>query len=223
MPEATSDLSTRVESSQRRRQAILDAALECFSSIGYDRTTLADIRARAGASTGSIYHHFGSKERIAAELYLEGVRQTQDAGLAALLRTRTARTGIAAQVASYVDWVVEHPSYARFLFTTRHERFLADDEPQIAAANVEVHRRAAKWIADRVAAGELPDVEPALRWALVFGPCRHWAGSWLRGTTSTSPEEAKRIISTAAHAALGVPARRLSGRALRRRGRGRAP
>ena len=202
MAEPERSAPSRVESSQRRRQAILDAALECFSSIGYDRTTLADVRMRAGASTGSIYHHFGSKERIAAELYLEGVRQTQDAGLAALLRTRTARTGVAAQVASYIDWVVEHPSYARFLFTTRHERFLEDDEPRIAAANVEVHQRAAKWVADRVAAGELPDIEPALRWALVFGPCRHWAGSWLRGTTSTSPDEAKRIIAAAAHGAL---------------------
>ncbi len=202
MSESAHDPSSRTASSHRRRQAILDAALECFSSIGYDRTTLADIRERAGASTGSIYHHFGSKERIAAELYLEGVRQTQDAGLVALLRTRTARTGVAAQVASYIDWVVEHPSYARFLFTTRHERFLEDDEPQIAAANVDVHRRAAKWVADRIAAGELPDIEPALRWALVFGPCRHWAGSWLRGTTSTSPDEAKRVIAVAAHAAL---------------------
>ena len=65
-----------------------------------------------------------------------------------------------------------------------------------------MHQRAAKWIADRVAARELPDVEPALRWALVFGPCRHWAGSWLRGTTKTAPEDAKRQISTGAYAAL---------------------
>jgi hypothetical protein len=57
-------------------------------------------------------------------------------------------------------------------------------------------------VADRVAAGELPDIEPAMRWALVFGPCRHWAGSWLRGTTTTAPEEAKRQISVAALAAL---------------------
>ena len=65
-----------------------------------------------------------------------------------------------------------------------------------------MHARAAKWLAERVAAGELPDLEPALRWAIVFGPCRHWAGSWLRGTTTTSPEDAKRTISTAVVAAL---------------------
>jgi AcrR family transcriptional regulator len=193
---------SRAQSTRRRRQAILDAALECFSTIGYDQTTLADIRRKAGASTGSIYHHFGSKERIAASLYLDGLHQTQEAGLAALLHTRTARTGIGAQVGAYIDWVVDHPALATFLFAMRRAPFLDDDEPAIAALNTDTHERAARWIADRVAAGELPDLEPAMRWALVFGPCRHWAGSWLRGTTTTSPDVAKRQISTAVYAAL---------------------
>jgi AcrR family transcriptional regulator len=196
------DSGSRAQSTRRRRQAILDAALECFSTIGYDQTTLADIRRKAGASTGSIYHHFGSKERIAASLYLDGLRQTQEAGLAALLHTRTARTGIGAQVGAYIDWVVDDPALATFLFAMRRAPFLDDDEPAIAALNTDTHERAARWLADRVAAGELPDLEPAMRWALVYGPCRHWAGSWLRGTTTTSPDVAKRQISTAVYAAL---------------------
>jgi AcrR family transcriptional regulator len=197
-----STASPRAEATASRRQAILDAALECFSTLGYDQTTLADIRRAAGASTGSIYHHFGSKEQIAASLYLEGVRQTQEAGLEALLRTRTGRTGVAAQVGAYIDWVVEHPAMARFLFAMRHAPFLTEDDAAIATRNEETQARAAQWVRDRIAAGELPDIEPAMRWALVFGPCRHWAGSWLRGTTATGPEEAKRLISTAAYAAL---------------------
>ena len=199
---ASSRTSPRAVATRRRRQDILDAALECFSSIGYDETTLADIRERAGASTGSIYHHFGSKERIAASLYLDALGQTQTAGLEAVLRTRTARTGIAAQVGAYIDWVVEHPALARFLFTMRHAPFLDTEESTIAGLNEDIRDRAGKWISDRVDAGELPDIEPAMRWAIVFGPCRHWAGSWLGGATSTSPEQAKRMISTAAYAAL---------------------
>jgi AcrR family transcriptional regulator len=170
--------------------------------MGYDQTTLADIRRRAGASTGSIYHHFGSKEQIAATLYLDGVRQTQEAGLAALLPTRTVRTGVAAQVNAYIDWVVAHPAMARFLFAMRHAPFLDEAEPTIDGLNRDVHQRAATWIADRVTAGELPELEPTMRWAIVFGPCRHWAGSWLRGATTTTPEEAKRLIATAAYAGL---------------------
>jgi AcrR family transcriptional regulator len=192
----------RAGATRRRRQAILDAALACFSDEGYDETTVADIRRRAGASTGSIYHHFGSKEQIAATLYLEGLRQSQEAGLAALLRTRTVRTGVAAQVSAYLDWVVAHPEMARFLFGMRHAPFLDDAEPTIGGMNRDVQARAAAWIADRVAAGELPDLEPAMRWAIVYGPCRQWAGAWLRGATTTTPEQAKRMISTAALAGL---------------------
>ena len=128
----------RADATRQRRQAILGAALECFSTIGYEQTTLADIREKAGASTGSIYHHFGSKEQIAASLYLEGVSQTQEAGLEALLRTRTARTGVAAQVGAYIDWVVANPAMARFLFAMRHATFLDEEEPSIAAANADV-------------------------------------------------------------------------------------
>jgi len=188
--------------SVRRRQAILDAALECFSTLGYEETTVLDIRQRAGASTGSIYHHFGSKQQIAADLYLEGVRQTQTAGLEALLRTRSARTGITAQVAAYIDWVVEHPDFARFLFAMRHASFVETEDATITALNADVHERAAKWITDHVESGELPDIDPSLRSALLFGPCRHWAGSWLRGTTTTSPQQAKRAIATGVYAAL---------------------
>jgi AcrR family transcriptional regulator len=198
----TSVPTGRAAATRRRRQAILEAALECFSTLGYDQTTLADIRQRAGASTGSIYHHFKSKEQIAASLYLEGLRQTQEAGLDALLRTRTARTGISAQVSAYIDWVVAHPDLARFLFATRHLPFLEGEEPMIEEHNRDTRARAAQWVTDRVASGELPDIEPALRWALIFGPCRHWAGSWLRGSTSTSPDDAKRAIATAAYAGL---------------------
>ena len=202
MPALTDASSPRSAATRRRRQEILDAALECFSTVGFDQTTLADIREKAGASNGSIYHHFGSKEQIAASLYLDGIRQTQAAGLEALLRTRTARTGIAALVGAYIDWVAKHPALARFLFAMRHAPFMDAEEPAITGLNQDVNARAARWFADRIAAGELPDIEPAMRSAIMFGPCRLWAGSWLLGATTTSPERAKRVISTAAHAAL---------------------
>lgn len=54
----------QVERSERSRAAILDAALEQFSHHGYGATSMRDIAARAGVSTGSVYHHFADKEAI---------------------------------------------------------------------------------------------------------------------------------------------------------------
>jgi AcrR family transcriptional regulator len=48
------------------RQAILDAAHEVFTSSGFSDANIADVVAKAGASVGSLYHHFGGK----ADLYL---------------------------------------------------------------------------------------------------------------------------------------------------------
>jgi AcrR family transcriptional regulator len=56
------------ERSQRSRTQVLDAALALFSHQGYRATSMRDIAARAGVSTGNVYHHFKDKEAIFREL-----------------------------------------------------------------------------------------------------------------------------------------------------------
>jgi len=52
------------ERSQRSRELILESALQLFSSKGYGATSVRDIAAAAGVSTGNVYHHFTDKETI---------------------------------------------------------------------------------------------------------------------------------------------------------------
>lgn len=58
---------------QRRRghervAALLAAASDCFVEKGYDATTMTEIAARAGASIGSLYQFFPTKEALAEAL-----------------------------------------------------------------------------------------------------------------------------------------------------------
>ena len=46
------------------RDNILEAALECFISIGYANTTTARIADKAGVSRGAMLHHFPSKTEL---------------------------------------------------------------------------------------------------------------------------------------------------------------
>jgi AcrR family transcriptional regulator len=55
---------TQDERSERSRSLILDASLELFSHQGFRATSIRDIAARAGVSTGSVYHHFTDKEAL---------------------------------------------------------------------------------------------------------------------------------------------------------------
>ena len=48
------------------RDALLSAARSVFAASGFAEASIADVVAQAGASVGSLYHHFGGK----ADLYL---------------------------------------------------------------------------------------------------------------------------------------------------------
>ncbi|MBZ0285681.1 MAG: TetR family transcriptional regulator [Anaerolineae bacterium] len=53
------------------RQRLLLAALNVFSSQGYDATRLEDIAAEAEVTRGAIYHHFGGKAELYNEMVME--------------------------------------------------------------------------------------------------------------------------------------------------------
>ncbi|MFZ0668355.1 MAG: TetR/AcrR family transcriptional regulator [Acidimicrobiales bacterium] len=62
-----------------RRQTILDLAAELFAAKGIAATTVRDIGDAAGILSGSLYHHFESKEAMVEEIvltYLEGLRES---------------------------------------------------------------------------------------------------------------------------------------------------
>jgi AcrR family transcriptional regulator len=62
-----------------RRQALLVVAAELFAVQGYQATTVRDVAEASGLLSGSLYHHFDSKESIIDELlssYLEELIST---------------------------------------------------------------------------------------------------------------------------------------------------
>ena len=54
-----------------RVASLLAAAAECFVDKGYDAATMTEIAARAGASIGSLYQFFPTKESLALAMVVE--------------------------------------------------------------------------------------------------------------------------------------------------------
>ncbi|MCK8496599.1 TetR/AcrR family transcriptional regulator [Myxococcus fulvus] len=50
--------------SSEHRTAILDAATDSFSRLGFKKTSIEDIAKRAGIGKGTVYLHFESKEAL---------------------------------------------------------------------------------------------------------------------------------------------------------------
>lgn len=69
-------METRREQKERRRQEIMQAALELFVSKGYAATKVTDIAKRANMSTGLMFHYFESKEKLYEELIQMGLKGT---------------------------------------------------------------------------------------------------------------------------------------------------
>src|SRR3954452_3634399 len=113
-----------------RRDQILSAALGAFGEKGFAATTIEDVRARSGASTGSIYHHFGDKEGLAANLYVGGLRDYQEGFLTRLRRAPDAEQAVKGLVRQHLTWIERNAELARFIFGRRETEVMsAVEEP----------------------------------------------------------------------------------------------
>src|SRR5919198_927978 len=111
--------SPRAQATSARREAILGAALRLFVRKGFANTSIEELKRDSGASVGSIYHHFGGKEGVAAALYIEALRDYQNSLLALVAARPKAREGIEGFVRHHLHWVATHPDEARYLLSMR--------------------------------------------------------------------------------------------------------
>lgn len=185
-----------------RRQAILDAALAVFLERGAASASIEEIRARSGASVGSIYHHFEGKEALAAALYNEALADYQSGLLAELDAAPDTRAGIEAGVRHHVRWVVEHPDRARYLLIGTDARVAMAGGRDLREQNRRFFARVNAWLAPRLAAGELRDVAPEVLHALWIGPSQELARHWLEGRVHRTPAEDADVLAAAAWNAL---------------------
>jgi AcrR family transcriptional regulator len=187
-----------------RRKQIIEAALACFSEQGFGETTMEQIRTRAGASTGSIYHQFRGKEELGVEVYLEGLEMYQAGFVEELERRRDAEAGVRAIIAYHMGWVRRHPDWARYLFQMRQAAFLVASEQRIGRLNVAFVGRVGDWLRPHVRAGRIRRVPRELYASLLLGPCQEFSRAWLAGRADVDWEIATRELADAAWRTLGA-------------------
>lgn len=88
--------------------AILAAAAAIFSHKGFAATTMREIASRSGASLGSIYYHFRSKEEILRALICGNFRRVQRALEERLTGQEGPRETLELLVENHVDFFARH-------------------------------------------------------------------------------------------------------------------
>lgn len=175
---------TAVQSKSRgRKRQIIDAALRCFSEHGVSATTIDMIREASATSVGSLYHHFGNKEAIAAAVFIEGMRDFASQVASRLDSADGAEEGIKALVAANVQWICANPDWARFCFHHRAQVRDEDATKRLSGDQQLFQQRLRDWFAPYRSA--LRDFPPEVFAALIVGPTHDYARHWLAGRIST--------------------------------------
>jgi AcrR family transcriptional regulator len=188
--------------SDGRRRAILAAALDVFTRTGFAAATMEDVRAAAGASTGSVYHHFRSKEQLAAALYVDALRDYQ-AGVVTVLGAGHPKRIVRAIVAHHLRWVECRPAHARWLLDMgRQAELVAATEAEVRALNQAFAARLLAWMAPHVERRTLRALPAELCFAILVGPAQVFTRMWLAGTARVSMAQAIRTLGDAAWAGL---------------------
>lgn len=160
---------------------MLDAALACFVEGGLAAITIQAVSERAGASVGSIYHHFGERTGILAALYTRCFDGCFDSLLAVVRAGPEAEAGIRGMVAAYLGWVAAHQPEARFIYAASDPAVLGEHTEGVQAYKAAFFTEVGAWIGPRMMAGQLAPVPP---WALdpvLMGPAHEFARRWLAG------------------------------------------
>jgi AcrR family transcriptional regulator len=180
-----------------RPEAILEAALALFAEQRtLESMTIRAICARAEASTGSVYHHFGDRGAILLALYrrifengifpaiLEGLRSSDNA-----------EQGIRQCVRAYLEWVETHAVEARFIYAASGSPDLAAGTGEIFAMKTTFLQAVAAWLEPHVQAGSVRRLPPWALDPLLFGAVHEVCRRWLAGAPIPM-SEAKELLES---------------------------
>lgn len=88
------------------RGKVLSAAGRLFRERGYERTTVRDIAAANGIQSGSLFHHFASKEDILKAVMIDVIRFNTERMTAALAAARDPQARLRELIACELESIV---------------------------------------------------------------------------------------------------------------------
>jgi AcrR family transcriptional regulator len=181
-----------------RREEILSAASRAFAEKGFAQATIEDVRRISGASTGSIYHHFGGKEGLAAALYVDGLAGYQAGFLDRLRGARDPEAAIKGVVRHHLRWVEANPDLARFILNRRETEVVAATEAPMRELNRAFLSEVRELLEPWFESGELARLPLDVFDAVLLGPCHEFTRHWLAGRTKTTIRSAERSLADTA-------------------------
>lgn len=161
-----------------RRDAILDAALQCFVERGFHGTAMPDIAKKIGIATGTIYHYFASKEELVNALFRKWKAEIARHVFTAFPQGAPVREQFSVMWREMIAFALAHPAAFAFLELHNHSSYL-DAESVAADRGLKIFAGAIVQQAQKE--GIIKPLDATLLMELVFGAFigimrAHWEG-----------------------------------------------
>ncbi|MFB4306625.1 TetR/AcrR family transcriptional regulator [Actinomadura sp. GTD37] len=173
---------------------ILTEALRVHAERGHEGFTMKAVIAATGMSSGSLYHHFGSFDGLAAALYARCMAELLDTLLDALDDVGDPRVGVEAVTRAYLRFTRENRDAARFIHSSAYAAYLPEHAAVIAELKAPRIAKLVAWMAPHVADGRVARLSPVMMEMLLIGPVAETARRWLSDPGSADLDEAAAVL-----------------------------
>ncbi|WP_351230460.1 TetR/AcrR family transcriptional regulator [Streptomyces sp. NPDC002133] len=181
--------------SERSRRAIYDAALSLVGEVGYTRTTIESIAARAGVGKQTIYRWWPSKAAVLLEAFLDRAEQAAQ-GEPELPDTGDLEADLKLVLRATVDELnsppYDAPARALAAESVVDPALAAEFVHRLLEPSLQLYVRRLRAAQD---AGHVrPGIDPRIALELLVGPLAH---RWLLRTLPLTHEYADKIVEYA--------------------------
>ncbi|MFZ5699517.1 MAG: TetR/AcrR family transcriptional regulator [Pseudomonadota bacterium] len=158
------------------RGKLLSAAAHLFREQGYERTTVRDIAALVGIQSGSLFHHFSSKEEILKTVMIEVIRFNTERLRKAVEGAADTRSKLRALIECELQSIVGDTREAMAVLVYSWEGLLPASQKEVLALRAVYETLWLEVLAQARKEG-LVDVEPFVLRRLLTGAIS-WSGTW---------------------------------------------
>jgi len=175
--------------------AIFAAALELFSSQGFDKTSVDEVAARAKVAKGTIFYHYRSKEELFNHMIQRGLDRLVGAVRADLAGESDPLEGLRKVVRMQTLMLYQHPEFFRLLLS---EVWGSQERQRLLRAGLRPYFELLEDLAGRgVRTGQLRPISPSTVADIIFGMTSMAAYHLLLNPTPQPPDEVIAELQTA--------------------------
>jgi AcrR family transcriptional regulator len=171
----------------RRQQEVVEAAAKLFAERGYDQTSVPDLARGLGLATGSLYHYFGSKEKLLIAICDQLMDPLLERARALVQDDAPPEDRLRELVRLWVAHVVEHRDHMLVFQQERHAIARGAQWRSVRAKRKAFEDLAADVLAEVHGAGAPPE-QRRLLLAALLGMVNHTA-QWYRPSGSLTARE----------------------------------